>query len=356
MSTREALLDRLKGQEIVIPDLYAVFSSWVQIGVNTHYQELVPVADERLETIFEDKHKLSALRASDFAFFASTWWPRAHYDELRVLMFFTIWLFNWDDEIDEPMGCYSEDLDAAEEYRSQTIDFVLECLGLHDRPSAQRFPAQNKIIASFREIGEPLAKDYTIDQRKRFMEELTRFMEKTSREQQFRLCCGIPSVEEYWSFRMGTSAVGLVVAVQEYAMNIHICDSVMRKDTMIKSITDETIINISIVNDLLSLRKEISKGCIDSIVPIYCAQGMSVQNAVNEAVRALEASKSRFDKAAQSLSVAAQQDPLKYKHVSEWVEGCQSLCMGNLVWSLATGRYDISQYCAQSDGCVRFTL
>jgi hypothetical protein len=49
------------------------------------------------------------------------------------------------------------------------------------------------------------------------MEELTRFMDNTSLEQKVRLCCGIPSIEEYWSFRMGTSAVGLVVAVQEYA-------------------------------------------------------------------------------------------------------------------------------------------
>jgi hypothetical protein len=59
---------------------------------------------------------------------------------------------------------------------------------------------------------------------------------------------------------------------------------------------------------------------------------MSVQSAVNEAVRALEASKTRFDEAASNLFVFAQQEPLKYKHVLEWVEGCQSLCIGNLVW------------------------
>jgi hypothetical protein len=68
----------------------------------------------------------------------------------------------WDDEIDEPTGYYSEDLDGAEIYRTRIMHFVIECLGLQDRPATQLSQAQNKIIASFREIGEPLAKAYTI--------------------------------------------------------------------------------------------------------------------------------------------------------------------------------------------------
>jgi hypothetical protein len=115
-------------------------------------------------SIFDDKPKLSALRASDFAFFAAAWWPKAQYEELKVLMFFTIWLFIWDDEIDEPTGYYSDDLAGAEEYRARTTEFVTECLGPHDLPSARPLPAQNKIISSFRDIGAPLAKAYTTGQ------------------------------------------------------------------------------------------------------------------------------------------------------------------------------------------------
>jgi hypothetical protein len=77
-------------------------------------------------------------------------------------MYFIIWLFNWDDEIDEPTGYYSEDLDGAEIYRTRTIHFALECLDLQDCPATQSSQAQNKIIASFREISKPLAKTYTI--------------------------------------------------------------------------------------------------------------------------------------------------------------------------------------------------
>ncbi|KAH7389368.1 isoprenoid synthase domain-containing protein [Phaeosphaeria sp. MPI-PUGE-AT-0046c] len=281
----------------------------------------------------------------------------AKHDELTVLLYFAIWLFNWDDEIDEPTGSYADDLDGAERYRSQTIDFVLKSLGLQDQVSSTSFyRAQNKIIASFKDIGEPLARAYSVEQRHRFMGELYRFMSHTKHEQDFRLRSEMPTIEEYWSFRMGTSAVGIVVAAQEYAMNIRINDTVMRTDRRINAITNETIINIVIVNDLLSLKKEISKGCIDSLVPIYCAIGMSVQEAIETSVEALAMSKARFDAAARSLRASAQREPAKYKHVSEWIDGCQTLCVGNLEWSLATGRYGVKEDRVVSDGSIRFTL
>jgi hypothetical protein len=110
-------------------------------------------------SIYSDRHKLGALKASDFAFFAATWWPKARYEELRVMLYLTIWLFTWDDEIDEPTGSYTDDLEGAERYRTQTIDFVLDCIGCGD--SAVPEPT-NRIIGSFRDIGEPLASAYTL--------------------------------------------------------------------------------------------------------------------------------------------------------------------------------------------------
>jgi hypothetical protein len=59
---------------------------------------------------------------------------------------------------------------------------------------------------------------------------------------------------------------------------------------------------------------------------------MSVQGAVETSIEALAASKARFDAAARSLRASAQREPTKYKHVSEWIDGCQTLCVGNLEW------------------------
>jgi hypothetical protein len=49
MVSREDVIADLRGSEVVIPDLYAIFRGWVQVKVNPHYHELVAVCDKRLE-------------------------------------------------------------------------------------------------------------------------------------------------------------------------------------------------------------------------------------------------------------------------------------------------------------------
>ena len=45
---------------------------------------------------------------------------------------------------------------------------------------------------------------------------MVQFLAKSQHEQEIRLSGRIPTVAEYWSFRMGTSAVGVGVAALEY--------------------------------------------------------------------------------------------------------------------------------------------
>jgi hypothetical protein len=88
------------------------------------------LANNNVTSIFSDQDKLSALEASDFALFAVTWWLKANYEELTVLLYFAIWLFIWDDEMDELTSLYAEDLEGAKRYCVRTTDFALKCLNL----------------------------------------------------------------------------------------------------------------------------------------------------------------------------------------------------------------------------------
>lgn len=54
------------------------------------------------------------------------------------------------------------------------------------------------------------------EQRRNFFEEMKFYISTTETEQKFHLDGRIPSLEEYWSVRMGTSAVGACLAVIEY--------------------------------------------------------------------------------------------------------------------------------------------
>ena len=111
------------------------------------------------------------------------------------------------------------------------------------------------------------------------------------------------------------------------SLSAHIFDS-----PYMRAVWNETNIIISVTNDLLSLRKELRQGCIESIVPLTCASGLAVQDAVAEATRKLEASKHRFNKAATSLIDRYARDERSLYQLSAFVEVCKCNCVGNLMW------------------------
>lgn len=60
--------------------------------------------------------------------------------------------------------------------------------------------------------------NYSTAQRKRFLQEMDFFIQKAQLEQKSRLDGRILSLEEYWDIRMGTSAVGVIMAVNEWVI------------------------------------------------------------------------------------------------------------------------------------------
>ena len=67
-------------------------------------------------------------------------------------------------------------------------------------------------------------------------------------------------------------------------------------------------------------------------MPVYCATGHTVQSAMHETIHALKESKAKFDAAASGLGAIAEDDPIRWKDVVDWIDGCRMLCIGNLTW------------------------
>lgn len=56
---------------------------------------------------------------------------------------------------------------------------------------------------------------YALAQRKRFLDHFEYFVDMTEQEQVLRLQGRILSLEEFWSYRLGSSAVHVTIAVNE---------------------------------------------------------------------------------------------------------------------------------------------
>lgn len=108
------------------------------------------------------------------------------------------------------------------------------------------------------------------------------------------------------------------------------------------------------------LTRSQTAGCIDSIVPITHAHGRSLQEAVDAAVAALQASKNRFEVAADLLRADAARTTRAAKamqHVEAFVHANRKYCVGNLTWSLATGRYGMAGLAGEDgEGKIWMTL
>jgi hypothetical protein len=293
--------------------------------------------------------RLAALQASDFGLFSSTWWPHASLPRLRILTYLGVWLFIWDDEIDLSDGAMWNSFDTAQEYRNQTLAYVRYTLGIDGVCP----DVTNRIILNFAPIGAALKESYSIQQRVRMYEAMRFFMEMSEQEQRMRLNGSIPSVEEFWRYRLGCSAVPVCLAVNEYGCGSMELPPEFFADQDVKTLYRCTNTLVSAVNDLLSIKKEVRCDAIDSLIPIMFFYVGDIEIAVREIVAFIAAEIENLDVAAASLvRKYAEADEGMKDRVADFIDGCKYYTTGNLTWSLETDRYGV----AYVDGQIAVTL
>jgi hypothetical protein len=362
---RKALLASVRGQTIRIPDLAPLFEHWptktnkdinllrtdIRDWLDAYSPPLTDIQTTTniLHSTLPQGKVLSALQRSDFGLFGATWWPQSKFDQLKIVTYLAVWLFTWDDEIDLNDGTMWEEFGAAQIYREQTLSYVRYTLGIDSEvPSVC-----NRIILNFAPIGEACRKAYTLEQNKMVYEEMRFFMDMSEREQRLRLSGAIPSIDEFWRYRLGSSAVTVCLALNEFSWeNMHL-PAGFYADEHVKSIIRYTNTIISATNDLLSVKKEINRDAIDSLIPIIFYHVGDIQTAVDEVVAFVAAEIVNMDKAAALLFKhyeAADGD--MRRQVKDFVDGCKHYTTGNLTWSLETDRYGVERV----DGEIIMTL
>ena len=63
---------------------------------------------------------------------------------------------------------------------------------------------------------EDIANRLCLEQCERVLMEMTVFIDMSEREQRLRLGTTLPSIEEFWKYRLGSSAVAVCLALNEY--------------------------------------------------------------------------------------------------------------------------------------------
>ena len=165
------------------------------------------------------------------------------------------------------------------------------------------------------------------------MAELALFMEKSGVEQRLRLRPHIIDIEDFWQFRLGTSAVRVVLSLNEYCngtcLPLHIT-----QDLDIAALWDLANINICSINDLLSAKKEFSRGSAESLIPILYATRRDAQAVSDEILETVRLTVAQFDAVAARLirRFSETQEKDVVEALRKLVNGCRYYCTGNLSW------------------------
>ena len=179
------------------------------------------------------------------------------------------------------------------------------------------------------------------------------YISMSEQEQRLRLSGAIPSLEEFWRYRLGSSALDVLLALNEFSWEDMDLGREFHDDEDVRRIRRYTNTIVSAVNDLLSLRKEVQRGGVDSLVPILVYRGGDVHKAVEEVVEFIGAEIEGMDRAAAALLRRyGMADRDVQRQVKNYVDGCKHYATGNVSWSLSTDRYRVEQV----DGDVVMTL
>ncbi|KAL0264969.1 hypothetical protein SLS55_000924 [Diplodia seriata] len=301
LSTRQELLSEVRGQTLVLPDLWQYCSHWPQ-AVNPGLDRLRQDVNDWLDSAIPSEKLRKAFKIADIGLLGACVYPFASYDRLRIAALLNIWIFIVDDELDMESGTMVDDLETSNRYRAELVDFVRRCLGLADADDAneddddvdeQRQQPKSgvndtgysHIIQSFAMLGREIQAAYNLEQRHRLLDNVIFYLGMTREEQCSRLAGGIPSPEEYWKFRDGASAVEVCLAMVEYLADASGLPKQVFDDPDMKKLWTLTNTNVSlsvVQQHPARHRRELGESeltsCCPSVNDVFSAKKELVRN------------------------------------------------------------------------------
>ncbi|KAI1632756.1 isoprenoid synthase domain-containing protein [Biscogniauxia mediterranea] len=326
VNDRTLLAKKLSGQRLVIPDMRPLFCHWPS-RVNENYEAMREAVEKRLDPLLSNEKSRRAVNEADPALLAAMWWPTSSFEQYRVMTDLVIWFGLWDDKAER----FAPGSGDAEEFRASTKDFVRYALGLGALKN-QAAAATSPLIRGFKSIAEEVCDAYDEG-----------YIDATRLESEADRSELIPSLEQYWEVRVLTSGMGTLLGFSELALNVKLPSSFVCSQTY-DTLWVTTIVINSIVNDLISFKKEMRAGSVLSSVAILYHQTNDLDLAVQMSLEHIRQLIEIFDRTATEVLSDVEYDALELEAALKVIDLMRMINTGNLEWSLKARRYGVAQH------------
>ncbi|KAI9036497.1 terpene synthase family protein [Aspergillus affinis] len=331
---RAPMLRALKGQTLEIPDLAAlIYPDW---HVDQH--EMEPEVRRDIDNDFVGRWFPENYRRQKFA--------KGSFAEVAGYFCNGCQLFVWDDGKVSKIDCgnLTKDETGTKQCQNDTISFLKTCLEPNEPGSSQSHATLGTHNSNcFKEIGDAMKKGQSKEALHRFAVSMYEYVDSVCHAQKVRVT-GFPTWEEYLDNREQTVGAYPYIMAMEYAYEVVIPSWVYETEEF-QVMFKETTIAIIMVNDICSLKKEITEEQVESAIPLKMHhQGhKNAQDALNEIIEDMSKSRQRFN-VAEHLFL--QRKEYQYMNASAQggveilIQGCKNMILGNLKWSFSTKRYE----------------
>ncbi|KAF4950669.1 hypothetical protein FGADI_8073 [Fusarium gaditjirri] len=330
--TQAAVVDALRGQTLPIPNLHNFFRFWSnpQGQLNRHHEHVTPIVNRAVERMATAYPLIARRKKDNIASLACSLYPQAGKRHIEALTLFTTWLVCWDDAVDANEGDLAGDFMRAERWRGQTMRMVREALAVDEMNTSEA--DDDPINGVFREFGARFCRTAPRDQRRLLHDEIQFFINSCAAEQELRLSSQIPDYEPYMKMRVGTVGGRMLCSLVPYAMDERLPGALSSAPEIVYLWTQVSILQ-SLMNDMLSLKKELRTDCVINAVAAIMEPGMSLDVVVAKLEERLKMAVNNFDDAANMLLQKTEFQEQTHPIVERYVDGCRSIVTGTLRFS-----------------------
>ncbi|RGP74326.1 hypothetical protein FLONG3_6105 [Fusarium longipes] len=352
--TQRQIVKALRGQTLRVPNLHSLFCSWPEHKpkLNRHHEHVKPLVDRAVDRMALRYPLTSRRKKDDIAKLACLWYPQARKQEIEALAIYTAWLVCWDDAVDANEGDLAGDFARAERWRRQTLTTVREALAIDG--IGARGTDDDPINEVFRDFGSRICATASRDQRHVLHDEIGLFITSCASEQELRLASRVPDYDSYMRFRIGTVGGRMLCSLVPYATQERLPQALLSSPE-VHQLWTQVCILLSLLNDVLSLKKELQTDCVINAIAAIMEPNMTLDTVVAELEARMRKAVKGFDDAARKLTKDTESEGELRSSVKRYVEGCHHIVTGTLEFTLASPRYNISKL-IQEDGSLKISL
>ncbi|CEL05162.1 hypothetical protein ASPCAL06281 [Aspergillus calidoustus] len=341
-SNKDAIWRSLNGQTVSVPNLAKLLPSW-NFKIHPEYERARDeVLNPWIRRWVDDAVTCRKLQKAEFGVFAAVLCADAPFDRLCTVAKYFAWYYIWDDIFD--CGALQGGSDSEiSNYRQASIQYIQhQLLPEHECPDLSVYPSQlQNTLVCWEEVGRHIREVCSHDTRVILSKTMLEYMEAVGDANELFADGKLPSLEAYWARRDYAAGIYPGIATIPFVYGVDITPADVSNARM-KALWKSTSYLVHISNDIISLRKELSDGQIENLVPVIMLnEGITINEAMQKSYKYAKDNAADMETAARNLQrgLGERHSSSSQAVVAAFTQGCRDLAAGLIHWSYSGQRY-----------------